>query len=128
MRGFGNNPRAIEAAGWSALRAHVLLYTFAGLFAFLAGMMVTASTFGGDPIGSGSYTLISVAAVILGGSHFFGGIVSPLGVIFGALSLTLVGTLLALFNVGGEYVAMVQGLLLLGIVGLRTVLVRIETA
>ena len=127
MRGFGNNPRAIEAAGWSPLQAHVTLYAFAGLFAFLAGMMVTASTFGGDPIGSGSYTLISVAAVILGGSHFFGGIVSPLGVIFGALSLTLVGTLLALFDVGGEYVAMVQGLLLLGIVGLRTVLVRTET-
>jgi hypothetical protein len=36
----------------------------------------------------------------------------------------LVGTLLSLLNVSGVYLPMVQGLLLLGVVGVRTVLVR----
>ena len=37
MRGFGGNPRAIAAAGWSTRLAKATLYAFAGLFAFLAG-------------------------------------------------------------------------------------------
>jgi ribose transport system ATP-binding protein len=124
LRGFGANPRAIEAAGWSLHRAKATLYGFAGIFAFLAGIVVTASTRGGDPTGATSMTLLSVAAVILGGGAFSGGLVSPIGTTFGVLTLVLVGTLLSLLEVNGVYLPMVQGLILLGVVGLRTLLVR----
>jgi ribose/xylose/arabinose/galactoside ABC-type transport system permease subunit len=123
LRGFGANPRAIEAAGWSLRRAKATLYGFAGIFAFLAGIVVTASTRGGDPTGATSMTLLSVAAVILGGAAFSGGVVAPIGALFGVLTLVLVGTLLSLLEVNGVYLPMVQGLILLGVVGLRTMLV-----
>jgi ribose transport system permease protein len=124
LRGFGANPMAIEAAGWSTQRAKATLFGFAGFFAFLAGIVVTASTRGGDPVGAVSMTLLSVAAVVLGGASFTGGVVSPIGALFGVLTLVLVGTLLSLFNVDGVYLPMVQGLLLLGVVGVRTLLIR----
>ena len=124
LRGFGGSPRAIEAAGWSTRAAKATLYAFAGVFAFLAGILITASTRGGDPTGATSMTLLSVAAVILGGASFSGGLVAPIGALFGTLTLILVGTLLSLFEVSGVYLPMVQGLMLLAAVGVRTVLVR----
>ena len=124
LRGFGSNPTAIAAAGWSTRTAKATIYAFSGLFAFLAGIVVTANTRGGDPTGATSMTLLSVAAVILGGAAFSGGIVAPIGALFGVLTLVLIGTLLSLLEVGGEYLPMVQGLLLLGVVGIRTILLR----
>ncbi len=124
MRGYGANPKAIEAAGWSTRIAKASLYGFAGLFAFLAGILVTASTQGGDATGSNSMTLLSVAAVVLGGAAFTGGVVAPFGALFGTLTLVLVGTLLSLLGVNAVFLPMVQGLLLLAAVGVRTFLVR----
>jgi ribose transport system permease protein len=40
------------------------------------------------------YTLLSIAGVILGGGSFTGGIVSPVGAVIGALTLTLAGSFL----------------------------------
>jgi ribose transport system ATP-binding protein len=122
LRGFGASPRAIEAAGWSTRWAKATLYGLAGTFAFLAGMVVTASTRGGDPTGATSMTLLSVAAVILGGAAFSGGAVAPIGALFGTLTLVMVGTLLSLFEVSAVYLPMVQGLMLLGAIGIRTLL------
>jgi ribose transport system ATP-binding protein len=127
LRGFGANPRAIEAAGWSVLAAKAVLFGFAGVFAFLAGIVITASTRGGDPTGAVSMTLLSVAAVILGGAAFSGGIVAPIGALFGTLTLVLVGTLLSLFEVNGVFLPLVQGMMLLGVVGVRTILMRRTT-
>ena len=123
LRGYGASPAAIEAAGWSTRLAKAALYGFAGLFAFLAGILVTASTRGGDPTGSTSMTLLSVAAVILGGAAFSGGVVAPIGALFGTLTLVLVGTLLSLLGVNAVFLPMVQGLLLLGTIGVRTLLI-----
>jgi hypothetical protein len=63
-------------------------------------MVITANTRGGDPTGATSMTLLSVAAVILGGAAFSGGIVAPIGALFGTLTLVMVGTLL--FAVRGQ--------------------------
>ena len=123
LRGYGANPAAIESAGWSKNIAKASLYGFAGLFAVLAGILVTASTRGGDPTGSTSMTLLSVAAVILGGAAFSGGVVAPVGALFGTLILVLVGTLISLVGVNAVFLPMVQGLLLLGVIGVRTVLI-----
>lgn len=127
LRGFGANPRAIAAAGWSTTMAKATLYGFAGLFAFLAGIIVTATTRGGDPTGSESFTLLSVAAVILGGAAFSGGLVAPIGALCGTLTLVFVGTLLSLLKANAIYLPMVQGLLLLGAVGIRVLLIRKDT-
>ncbi len=64
-------------------------------------------------------SLISVAAVVMGGCALIGGLISPLGVVAGALTLALIGALLGALNVSTDYNAAVQGCLLLAMLMLR---------
>ena len=67
LRGVGGNPVAIGRAGWSLLKAKTVLFALTGLFGVLAGMALVGITRSADAnIGNG-YTLLSIAAVIIGG-------------------------------------------------------------
>jgi ribose transport system ATP-binding protein len=112
LRSFGNQPEVVVRAGWSSLKARVSLYLLAGLMAALAGMAVTAVSSSSDANASGGYTLLGIAAVILGGSEFIGGIVVPIGIVVGALTLSLLSSLLGFMSIGSNYQAGVEGLLL----------------
>lgn len=119
LRGFGNNISSISNAGWSALKARVALYMLAGVFGTFAGLAVTATTTSADANGTSAYTLLTVAAVVIGGGELVGGVVEPTGVIFGALTLSLVGSLLGFMGVNSNYQSGVQGLMLLLILAIR---------
>jgi ribose transport system ATP-binding protein len=121
LRGFGANPRAVAECGWSPLAASLLRYAIAGSFALLAGLAMTAINTASDINAGGSYTLLSVAAVVVGGSALIGGHVAPVGVVCGALSLSLIGSLLGFLGVSTDYNAAVQGGLLIAILMLRAI-------
>jgi ribose transport system permease protein len=92
LRGTGGNSLAIARAGWSLLKAKAVLFALTGAFGVLSGMALVGITRSADAnIGNG-YTLLSIAGVILGGGEFVGGIVSPIGAVIGALTLTLAST------------------------------------
>ena len=124
LRGFGANPQSMVQSGWSPLSAALARYAFSGLFGLAAGLAMTAINTASDINAGNSYTLLSIAAVVIGGSSLTGGRITPLGTLFGAISLSLVGSLLGLLNVSTDYNAVVQGGLLIGIVYLRTIFVR----
>jgi len=124
LRGFGANPRALVQGGWSARRAAMLRYAAAGGFALAAGLSMTAINTASDINAGGSYTLLSIAAVVVGGCALMGGEISPTGVVCGALSLSLIGSLLGFLGVSTDYDAAVQGGLLIGILVLREALAR----
>lgn len=119
LRGFGNNPGAMERAGWSALRYGIVRYLVAGSFALAAGLSLTAINTASDVNAGGPFTLISVAAVVMGGCALLGGVISPVGVVVGALTLALIGALLGALGVSSDYNAAVQGCLLLAMLGLH---------
>ncbi|WP_247886893.1 ATP-binding cassette domain-containing protein [Azospirillum sp. SYSU D00513] len=128
LRAFGNNPDALEQGGWSALRHTVLRYLLAGLFATAAGLSMTAITTASDINAGSGFTLLSIAAVVIGGCRLGGGFVSPLGVTAGAVTLSLIGSLLSFLGIATDYNAAVQGLLLIGILALRGAMDRREEA
>lgn len=99
VRGAGGNQRAIERAGWSVLLVRIGVYIGAGLCAILSGLMLSALTTSGAPNIAPAYTLLSIAAVILGGGSFVGGVISPVGAVIGAITLTLVGSILTFLAV-----------------------------
>lgn len=119
IRGTGGNAEAVGKAGWSLLAVRLVLYGLAGIFVLLAGLAVTANTTSGDANASQGYTLLSIAAVILGGGEFRGGIVSPIGTVVGALTISLVGSLLAFLNVSSDYQIGVQGAILVAVLAGR---------
>ncbi len=124
LRGFGANARALAQSGWSPNAAAVLRYSIAGGFAMLAGLAMTAINTASDINAGGSYTLLGIAAVVIGGSALAGGRIAPVGVVCGALSLSLIGSLLGFLGVSTDYNAAVQGGLLIGILMLRVAMKR----
>lgn len=119
VRGIGGNAEAMGKVGWSLIAARVLLYGLAGIFVVLAGLAVTANTTSGDANASQGYTLLSIAAVILGGGEFAGGIVAPVGTVVGAITISLVGSLLAFLSVPSDYQIGVQGMILIAVLAGR---------
>ena len=109
LRGAGANPRALERAGWSTTRIRVIVYAAAGALACLAGIALTGLTTSGDPNVAPAYTLLGVGAVILGGGSFNGGVVSPVGTVIGALTLSLAGSLLSFLQVPSTWQIGAQG-------------------
>jgi ribose transport system ATP-binding protein len=119
LRAFGSSPLALSRAGWSPLRYGILRYAIACGFATVAGLYVTASNGASDINAGASFTLLSIAAVVIGGCQLLGGIIAPLGVVAGAVTLSLIGALLASLGVSTDYNAAVQGALLIVILGLQ---------
>lgn len=119
LRGMGGNPAAIGRAGWSLLASRAALYGLAGLFGVLAGLALAGLNTSGDATIGGRYTLISIAAVIVGGGEFFGGIVSPIGTVVGALIMLLTGSLLSSFDVSTNWQLSVQGAILILVLATR---------
>lgn len=122
LRGAGANPRAVERAGWSIVGLRVATYAGAGLLACLAGITLTGLTTSGDPNVAPAYTLLGVGAVILGGGTFTGGIVSPVGTVIGALTLSLAGSLLSFLAVPPTWQIGAQGVILFLVLAGRVLL------
>lgn len=119
LRGIGGNPHAIQRAGWSLLKGRVALYAIAGFAGVLAGLALTGLSTSGDATIGGQYTLISIAAVIVGGGEFVGGIVSPTGAVIGAWIMLLIGSLLSFLDISTDWQLGVQGGVLIIVLGLR---------
>lgn len=126
LRGSGGNPQAIARAGWSQLRAKVILYALAGCFGVLAGLTLVGMTTSADANIALRYTLLSIAGVILGGGEFVGGRVSPIGAVLGALTLALAGSLLSFLRISPDWQIGAQGAILILVLALRTLVNRAE--
>ena len=119
----GSNEQAAYMSGVPVARAKLLAYTLAGLLASLGGLLLTFNTYSGEasaPIG-GTYTLNSIAAVVVGGTSLFGGWGSAIGSIFGAFVLRTIEDLLFVFDLPPLWQPLFQGVVLLAAVSLGAI-------
>lgn len=126
LRGVGGNARAVERAGWSLLKAKVIMYALAGLAGALAGMALVGLTTSADANIALRYTLLSIAGVILGGGEFVGGRVSPVGAVIGAMTLTLAASFLSFLQLNPDWQIGAQGAILIIVLALRVLINRAE--
>jgi ribose transport system ATP-binding protein len=56
----------------------------------------------------------------MGGCSLLGGVISPVGAIAGAVTLSLIGALLGTLSVSSDYNAATQGLILIALLTLRS--------
>jgi ribose transport system permease protein len=99
-----------------------------GLFAALGGLALTASTGIATPV-PGPYTLLSVAAVVLGGVSLAGGRGGVFGPIVAVMILQLIRTDMTFLNVNTNLAVVLQGLILIGVVMIGSLLqIRRERA
>ncbi len=111
----GSSEAAAFMSGVPIGRAKLLAYALSGLLASLGGLLLTFLTYSGEASASigGTYTLNSIAAVVLGGVSLYGGIGSAIGAIFGAFVLRTIGDLLFVFDFDPLWQPLFQGVILL---------------
>jgi ribose transport system permease protein len=129
MRGSGGNPAAVVRAGWSLLKVKMALFALAGVFGVLSSLTLIGISTSADPNIGSNYSLLSIAGVILGGGEFVGGIVSPVGAVLGALTLTLAASpLLTFMHIPPDWQIGANGALLIIVLAARSRFSRTEAA
>jgi len=109
----GGNIQSAYQSGLPVPRLRISAYILCGLFSAISALCLTGDTASGDPLLGAKMTLGSVAAVVLGGTALSGGRGNPLGSIFGAILLGLIGSFVFFAGVPFEYQNLVQGLIVL---------------
>lgn len=112
---IGSSEQAAYMSGVPVARSKFLAYMLAGLFAAIAGLLLTCVTYSGEANAmlGGSYTLSSVAAVVVGGTSLYGGSGGAIGTIFGAFVLRTIGDLLFVFDIDALAQPLFLGVVLL---------------
>ena len=111
----GSSPLAAFRSGVAVGPTKIIAYALTGFFSALGGLALTASGGVGAPV-PGSYTLQSVAAIVLGGVSLAGGRGGVLGPIIAVIVLALVRTDLTFLGVDPNLSTAIQGAILIGVV------------
>lgn len=111
----GSSEVAAYMSGVDTRRAKFSAYMLSGLFAAMGGLMLTFFTYSGEAssANAATYTLNSIAAVVLGGVSLFGGTGSAVGAIFGALIFRTINDLLFVFDLDPLWQPLFLGIVLL---------------
>lgn len=114
----GSSEGSAYMSGLPIRRARLLAYGLAGLFAAMGGLMLAFFTYSGEAsaTNASTYTLNSIAAVVIGGVSLFGGSGSAIGAIFGALIFRTINDLLFVFDLDPLWQPLFLGFVLLGAV------------
>lgn len=109
----GGNAQAARLSGVNTSRIIILAYVLSSLLAAIAGL-VLAGYIGTGSLGLGDgYDLNSVAAAVIGGTAFSGGIGSVFGTTGGALFLSVMLSLMRFIGLPYSSQLMVQGVILI---------------
>ncbi|MFQ5795049.1 MAG: ABC transporter permease [Candidatus Bipolaricaulia bacterium] len=109
---IGGNEEAVRVLGVKVDNVKLFVFTFSGFCAGLGGIMLNARLDAAYPTAGQGYELDAIAASVLGGISFTGGIGSLIGTFMGALIMTILGNLLNLLRVAAFYQFIAKGLIL----------------
>jgi ribose transport system permease protein len=115
----GGNPAAARLSGIKVWFVLLFVYALSGLLSGLGGVMSAARLFAANGLQLGqAYELDAIAAVILGGTSFVGGIGSIWGTLIGALIIAALTNGLVLLGVSDIWQFIIKGLVIIGAVAL----------
>jgi len=105
----GGNDVAAFAAGVDVTAVRVAAYALGGAFAAVAAFALTGLIRDGDPAVGPQYTLVGLAAVVLGGTPLAGGRGGLLGSLLGAICIFLIQNLLTVLHVSPLWPQVIYG-------------------
>lgn len=113
---MGSNEEAAVLSGINVANYKVLVYVVSGLFAGIAGVVLTSRVISGQPTLGEVLELHSIAAVVIGGSRITGGIGGIGKTLMGVLVLGILGNGLNLAQVSSYVQNIVIGTIIVGAV------------
>jgi ribose transport system permease protein len=105
----GSNDTTAFSSGVNVNAVRVAAYGLGGLFAGIGGLALTGLVNSANASSSTEYTLVAIAAVVLGGTPLVGGRGGLIGPLLGAFSIYLMQNLLATFAINPAYLQIVYG-------------------
>jgi ribose transport system permease protein len=109
----GGNERAARLTGIKVNRVLLFVYGVSGLLSGLAGIMSASRLYSATGMLGQGYELDAIAAVILGGTSFTGGIGTITGTLLGALIIAVLNNGLTLLNMSYFWQLVVKGLVII---------------
>jgi ribose transport system permease protein len=112
----GGNERAARLSGVNVQRIELAVYTLAGAFAGVAGLLLTARLDAATPTAGAGYELDAIAAVVIGGTSLRGGQGGITGTVLGCLMIGLLNNGLVLFGISPFWQQVIKGVVILAAV------------
>jgi ribose transport system permease protein len=106
---IGSNEEATRLSGVRTVRFKASAYILSGLFAGLAGVIITARLNSAQPAVGFGYELDAIAAAVIGGTSLSGGEGSIMGTVIGAFIISVLTNGLRLMSVPQEWQIVITG-------------------
>ena len=106
---IGGNETVARLAGVNVVRYKILAFALSGLFAGIAGMVLTMGASGASPSMGESFLLTAIAAVVVGGTSLLGGIGGPQWTVLGALVLLTLDDGMVIAGIDPNYQTVIRG-------------------
>jgi len=113
---IGGNENAAVVSGINVDKYKILIYTYAGFLAGMAGVVLSSRISSGQPGLGLAYELDAIASAVIGGTSLSGGIGTIPGTIVGAMIMGVLKNGLDLLNVSAYWQQIVKGLIIVGAV------------
>jgi ribose/xylose/arabinose/galactoside ABC-type transport system permease subunit len=108
----GAHPEAAHVLGIDVAWNRVHVYTLSGALAALAGIVLTSRLTVGDPQAGNLYELDAIAAALIGGTTFDGGVGTLHGTMAGIIILAALANILNLIGVSPYFQIIVKGVVI----------------
>lgn len=112
----GGNPEASRLSGINVDRVLIIVYTLSGFLAALAGLVLVGRVNAAYPLAGLGYEFDAIAAAIIGGASFFGGVGTVWGTLIGAMIMAVLRNGLNLLSVSPEMQTVAIGIVIIGAV------------
>jgi ribose transport system permease protein len=109
----GGNVKAAEFSGINVRNTKMFVYVFGGVMAALAGIVLSARSYSGNPIAGSGTEMDAIAAVVLGGASMAGGYGYIGGTLIGALIIGLLNNGLNLMRIDSYWQIILKGFVIL---------------
>lgn len=113
---IGGNPEAARLSGIKVNRHIIIVYALSGFTSALAAVILTARLNTAEPIAGYFMEMDAIAAAVIGGTSFSGGVAPIIGAFFGALIITVLRNGLTLLNIQPYYQLLSVGIVIVAAV------------
>lgn len=112
----GGNIKAAQLSGVKTKKSVFLVFVNMGVLAALAGLIFAGRLNAATPQAGSLFELDAIAAAVIGGASFSGGIGTVIGAVIGALVMGVLNNGMSLMGIGIDWQQAIKGLVLLGAV------------
>ena len=109
---------AAKFSGIHVKRIMIQVYVISGTLSALAGIILASRMYSGQPAAGNAYESDAIAAAVLGGTSFNGGIGTVGGTLIGALVIGFLSNGLNLLHISSYVQDIIKGLVIIAAVGI----------